>query len=83
MAPDRPALLNLALCDGERTVVTRYSSGHMPANRLYFGTGRMYVRDQGFCRMGDEGDGWTRVEPYHLALVTPELSVSTGPIEVG
>ena len=59
-------------------MVTRYSSGHMPANRLYFGTGRMYVRDQGFCRMGDEGDGWTRVEPYHLALVTPELSVSTG-----
>jgi len=99
MAPDRPALLNLVACDGERAVVTRWSSGHVPANSLYFSSGRMYVCDRGFCRMEDEGaahtaviiasepldegDRWTGVEPGHILLVTPELKVSTRPIELG
>ena len=98
MTPDRPALLNLVACEGERAVVTRYTSGQEPANSLYFNTGRMYTCDQGFCRMEDEGDApsavivasepldeddrWTRVEPGHVVLVTPELKISTRAIEV-
>ena len=31
----------------------------------------------------DEGNRWTRVGPGHLVLVTPELRVSTRPIELG
>jgi len=99
VAPDRPALLNLVVCDGERAVVTRYASDHVAANSLYFSTGRMYVCDRGLCHMQDEGaahsavivasepldesDRWSRVQPGHVVLVTPELRVSTRPIELG
>lgn len=96
VAPDRPALLNLVACDGERAVITRYASGPAAANSLYFSAGRMYRCDEGLCHMDpevdgpsavliaseplDEGEGWTRVEPGHMVLVTPELNVSTRPI---
>ncbi|MBT3222302.1 MAG: hypothetical protein HN348_24785 [Proteobacteria bacterium] len=98
MAPDRPSLLNLVVCDGERIVATRYTSGEVPANSLYYSTGQMRVCEEGLCRMVDagpedqavivasepldKGDRWTEVEPNHLVLVTPELEVSTRPMEV-
>lgn len=97
VAPDQPSLLNLVACDGKRAAVTRYTSGHEPASSLYFNTGRTYTCDQGLCHMVDDGaapsavivasepldedDRWTRVEPGHVVLVTPELKVSTRPME--
>jgi glutamine amidotransferase len=97
-APDEPSLLNLVACDGARAVVTRYSSGHVPANSLYVSTGRTYVCEGGICRMADqgaahtsvivasepldEGDHWTRVEPGHVVLVTPESTVSSRPLVI-
>ena len=57
---DEPSLLNLALCDGTRAVVSRYvSDAETPANTLYVHSGRRYVCEQGRCRMiePDEGSG--------------------------
>lgn len=98
VTPDESSLLNLVVCDGERAVITRYTSGHEPANSLYFNTGRMYMCGEGYCRMEDSGDTpgavivasepldeddrWTRVESGHIVLVTPELTVSTRPIDI-
>ncbi len=96
IAPDRPSLLNLVACDGERAVITRYVSSGAAANSLYFSVGRMYLCDEGLCHMDpnagepsavlvaseplDEGEGWTPVEAGHMVLVTPELNVSTRPL---
>ncbi len=57
---DEPSLLNLALCDGERAVVSRYVTDRsMPANSLYVHSGRRYVCEDGACRMiePDESSG--------------------------
>jgi len=97
-APERPALLNLVACDGERAVVSRYASDGVPANSLYFNTGHTYMCDRGLCHMRhedaapsaaivaseplDEDERWTRVQPGHMVLVTPDLQVSTRPIEL-
>lgn len=49
---DEPSLLNLALCDGKRAVVSRYvSDGEASANTLYVHSGRRYICDEGMCRM--------------------------------
>lgn len=98
-APDAPALLNLVACDGERAVVTRYASGRLPPNSLYYSTGRMYHCERRHCRMEDMGDAhaavivaseplddrsrWVPVAPGHLLTVGPDLAVSTRPIEAG
>ena len=99
VAPDEPSLLNLAVSDGQRAVVTRYTSGHLKANSLYFNTGRTFTGDQGLCRMADEGRShsavmiasepldddprWTPVAPGHALCVTPGLKVSSRPIDPG
>lgn len=99
LTPDAPSRLNLVACDGERAVVTRFASEGEPSNTLYFSSGRSYVCEDGICRMDDkpaarsavivasepldEGDHWTRVEPGHVVLVTPELDVSTRPMALG
>ena len=58
VAADRPSLLNLALCDGERAVVSRYvSHDAVAANSLYVHSGRRYVCEQGRCRMLDPDGG--------------------------
>jgi glutamine amidotransferase len=93
VAPDRPALLNLVVCDGRNAVVARYTSGHLPANSLYFSKGRMYLCEKGLCHMEaegpehsavlvvseplDEADHWIRVSPGDMLLVTPDLQVSS------
>jgi len=92
-APDRPSLLNLALSDGTRAAVTRWSSGPEVGNSLYYCTGRVYHCDEGLCRMEDEGPTgsavivasepldedprWVPVEPDHLVLVDEALGVTT------
>ena len=54
VAPDKPSLLNLALCDGERVVVSRYvSHDDVAANSLYVHSGRRYTCEGGLCRMLD------------------------------
>lgn len=48
-----PSLLNLALTDGERAVVTRYvSGGEGRANSLYVRTGGRFICREGVPRMG-------------------------------
>lgn len=54
---NEPSLLNLALSDGKRAVVSRYvSAGETPANTLYVHSGRRYVCEEGMCRMIDPAD---------------------------
>lgn len=49
---EQSSLLNLAVTDGERAVVTRYTSGDpAKANSLYLHTGRRYVCEDRICRM--------------------------------
>lgn len=55
---EEPSLLNLALCDGARAVVSRYTSDpREPANSLYLHVGRAYVCEDGVCRMVDPDIG--------------------------
>ena len=55
---DEPSLLNLALCDGERAVVSRYvTDASQPANSLYLHTGQRYVCEDGLCRMIEPDGG--------------------------
>lgn len=49
---EEPSLLNLALSDGHRAVVSRFiSSGGSGANSLYVHSGARYVCEKGVCRM--------------------------------
>lgn len=49
---DEPSLLNFALCDGERAIVSRYvTDANLPANSLYVHVGRRYACENGVCRM--------------------------------
>lgn len=58
LAADQPSLLNLALCDGERAVVSRYvSHDAVTANSLYVHSGSRYVCREGVCRMLDPRGG--------------------------
>ena len=55
---DEPSLLNLALCDGERAVVSRYvTDASLPANSLYVHSGRRYTCEEGLCRMIEPEEG--------------------------
>ena len=55
---DEPSLLNLALCDGQRAVVSRFVSDDTEkANSLYVHSGRRYTCEDGVCRMLDPGAG--------------------------
>ncbi len=55
---DEPSLLNLALCDGDRAVVSRYASAGAPAsNSLYVHAGQRFACLDGACVMeGDAAD---------------------------
>lgn len=93
ISPDRPAQLNLVASDGKSAVVTRYASGDEPPNSLYYSTGEMYICDNNLCHMKksdraptagiiaseplDDDDNWTRVEPGHMVLMSPDLTVTT------
>lgn len=96
VAPRAPSLLNLLVCDGERVVVTRHTSGEEPANSLYYACGRAYVCEQGLFRMADEGRAhsavivasepldesgrWERVEAGRMVVIAPDLEVTTRPL---
>jgi len=52
-----PSLLNLALCDGERAVVSRYASPGAPAeNSLHFHAGGKFTCIDGTCAMHSDGE---------------------------
>ena len=98
LAPDQHAYLNLVACDGDRAVISRYSSDRGSEDSLYFSAGRMYICKKGLCHMDtsvteksavivaseplDDNGGWTRVDPGHMVLVTPDLKVSSRAIPV-
>ncbi len=55
---EEPSLLNLALCDGRRAVVSRFVSDmSAPANSLYVHRGHRYVCKDGVCLMLARGEG--------------------------
>jgi len=55
---DEPSQFNLALADGRRAVVTRYTGGDPAlANSLYVRRGRRYVCENRVCRMLEPGVG--------------------------
>ncbi len=96
---EEPSFLNLAVSDGERAVVTRYSTGTAPTNTLYVNTGRLYTCGEGLCRLEDEGSTpsavvvasepldddarWRAVPPGSLLSITPELGLSIRRIDSG
>jgi predicted glutamine amidotransferase len=77
--------LNLCVSDGERAVVSRFSSGERAAESLFVSAGRRYVCEEGVCRMlEDPGEGratvvaseplgddpsWQEIPPGHLLLL--------------
>jgi predicted glutamine amidotransferase len=55
---DEPSYLNVAVTDGERAVVSRFTSGSPEdVDSLYLSTGRRYVCEDGLCRMVDPERG--------------------------
>jgi glutamine amidotransferase len=73
-----PSLLNMVVADGERAVVTRYTSGDPEkANSLYIHRGSRYVCEGRDCRMLDPGAG------YQALIVSSErLSDDLGWVRV-
>lgn len=58
----RRSLLNLAVSDGERAVVSRYATGDSDALSLFLRTGQSYVcNEEGICRVLDNGSGQSTV----------------------
>lgn len=88
---ERRSLLNLAVCDGHRAVVSRYATLGADAPTLYMRVGREYVCEEGICRMLD-GDpqrtvivasepltdepGWEPVPLNHLVLIHPDQGIT-------
>lgn len=80
----RRSLLNMAVSDGERAVVSRYATMGSPAPSLWLRTGEQYVCHEGVCQMLDgskreavivasepltaEAD-WQEVPQQHLVLI--------------
>ncbi|MEX0715058.1 MAG: class II glutamine amidotransferase [Planctomycetaceae bacterium] len=94
---DKPCLLNLAVTDGVRSVVSRYVGGDSDGPSLYVQTGKEFVWEGNTCRMVPTDDvraatlvaseplteepGWSPVPRNHLVLVHPDESVTIRPIE--
>ena len=88
----RDSLLNLAVSDGQRAVVSRYASGDSEPPSLYLRTGTQYVCERGVCRMLDDGDtpttvivasepltkeaSWDEVPNDHMVLIDSDYSVT-------
>ena len=86
----RRSLLNLAVTDGQRAVVSRYASDGSDGPSLYVRTGTKYVCHEGVCRMVGNGDratvivaseplteepGWKEVPRNHLVLIDSDHRV--------
>jgi len=69
-----PSLLNLALSDGKRAVVTRFiSEGDEEPNSLYVHSGSRYTCEGGVCRMVDPG-----TEGHAVIVASEPLSEDAG-----
>jgi glutamine amidotransferase len=86
----RRSLLNMAVSDGERAVVSRHATLGEPAPSLWLRTGVQYVCHEGACRMLDGGPtetvivasepltdepGWREVPQQHLVLIDADRRV--------
>jgi len=96
IATPRNALLNLAVSDGQRAVVSRYATGESEGPSLYYHVGKKYTCTDGVCHMVDadeehhaaivasepltEEASWRLVPPNHMVLVDPDQSVDLRPI---
>jgi predicted glutamine amidotransferase len=84
------SLLNMAVCDGERAVVSRYATMNEPAPSLWLRTGEQYLCHEGVCMMldGTESNtvivasepltaetGWKEVPQQHLVLIDADHRV--------
>lgn len=94
--PQRVSHLNLAVSDGTRAVVSRYSTG-TESPSLYTSTGRECVCESGVCRMIQSGGEvssvivaseplnddpvWEPVPHNHLLMIHPDRSMDCRPIE--
>lgn len=92
----RRSLLNLAVSDGARAVVSRYATDDSGGPSLYVRRGARYVCQDDICRMIDDGEerpavivsseplseeiGWTEVPPNHLVLVDATRGVEMRPV---
>lgn len=81
------SLLNMAVSDGERAVVSRYATLGQEAPTLYVRTGGRYMCTNGDCRMVDAAgaetvivasepitrvSGWEPVPQNHLLIIHPD-----------
>jgi predicted glutamine amidotransferase len=91
---DEPSFLNMALTDGRRAVVSRFSSDSADqATSLYVHSGGRYVCENGVCQMIEgqgavivsseplsKDPGWKCVPANHLVSVDEDLSLSIAAI---
>lgn len=93
--PQRVSHLNLAVSDGTRAVISRYSTDEESPS-LYTSRGRECVCDSGVCRMIQTGEdtssvivaseplnddtGWEPVPHNHLLVIHPDQSMDCRPI---
>lgn len=93
---DSRSLLNIAVTDGRRAVVSRYATTNAPAPSLWLRTGDRYVCDNGECRMVDgernstvivvsepltNETGWREVPQNHLVIIDDKHDVRLHPID--
>jgi glutamine amidotransferase len=90
----RRSLLNMAVSDGERAVVSRYATLGQPAPSLWLRTGTQYVCHEGVCKMlkGKRTEtvlvaseplttdpGWEEIPQQHLVLIDADHNVEIRP----
>jgi predicted glutamine amidotransferase len=92
----RNIILNVAVCDGTRAVISRYTGGDSAPPSLFFHMGSRYVCEEGECRMADpqasrstimvasepltEETTWQEVPPGNMMLVDPDHHVDFRPL---
>jgi glutamine amidotransferase len=92
----RRSLLNMAVSDGERAVVSRCATMNSKAPSLWYLTGSEYVCSEGVCIMLDgtqpektvivasepltPDSGWKEVPQQHLVLVDADRRVELRPL---
>lgn len=84
------SLLNMAVSDGQRAVVSRYATRDGPAPSLWLRTGVEFICEEGICKMVDgqcattvivasepltAEPGWAEVPQQHLVLIDADRRV--------
>lgn len=93
----RRSLLNMAVTDGQRAVVSRYATDDSEGPSLYLRTGTRFICQDDVCTMVDDGDlqatvivaseplteepGWEPVPRNHLVQINADHSVEMRPID--